>query len=134
MADVIYTDSESQVTIETGDDTVSVLLSVSDAGSSVTTTAPSSVEHVTNTADPVVIVSREETTSVINSIATGPQGTQGIQGEKGEKGDTGDQGIQGEQGIQGPAGATVTTYPASTAIGGHRIVVLNADEEVEYAE
>ena len=89
MADVIYTDSESQVTIETGDDAVSVLLSASEAGSSVTTTAPSSIEHVTNTADPVVIVSREETTSIINSVGIGPQGIQGIQGIPGEDGTDG---------------------------------------------
>jgi len=89
MADVIYTDSESQVTIETSDDTVSVVLSESASGSSVTTTAPNSVEHVTNTADPVVIISREETTSIINSVGIGPQGIQGIQGVPGEDGTDG---------------------------------------------
>lgn len=78
MADVIYTDSETLATVETSDGVVSVVLSESVSGSTVTTTAPNSVEHITETAEPTVIVSPVESVSVINSIETGPQGVDAL--------------------------------------------------------
>lgn len=51
-------------------------------------------------------------------VAVGIQGPQGLQGPKGDKGDA----------------AADPEYVASTALGGHRVVVLNASEQLEYAD
>lgn len=111
MVDVVYTDAEAQVTIECAAETISVVMPDPDPAVSINTTADDTVQIITEEADPVAVITQAEaSTSVINSIETGPQGR------------------------PGPAGATVITYPASTAIGGHRIVVLNATEAVEYAD
>lgn len=46
---------------------------------------------------------------------------------RGQKGD------KGEPGLPGPSGAVSFQYPAQTALGGHRIVMLNNLGKVEYA-
>jgi len=54
----------------------------------------------------------------------------------GGQGVTGPRGLDGQQGIQGipgPAGGTVYSYPASTALSGHRMVTLDATGEASYA-
>jgi hypothetical protein len=48
----------------------------------------------------------------------------------------GGQGVTGPRGLdgqQGPAGGTTTSYPASTALSGHRMVTLDAAGEAIYA-
>ena len=74
------------------------------------------VQSLTPDAQASVIITESASANVISSSEIGPQG------------------VQGAQGIPGPAGATIISYPAASAIGGHRVVVLNADEEVEYAD
>jgi hypothetical protein len=48
----------------------------------------------------------------------------------------GGQGVTGPRGLdgqQGPAGGTTTSYPASIALSGHRMVTLDATGEATYA-
>ena len=45
----------------------------------------------------------------------------------------GQQGPAGPSGIPGPAGGTAMVFTATTAIGGHRVLALNAANEVIYA-
>jgi hypothetical protein len=49
------------------------------------------------------------------------QGTQGIPG------------IQGDRGLPGPPGGSALEYTAGSAIGGHRVVILNGDGQLTYA-
>lgn len=47
---------------------------------------------------------------------------------------TGQQGPQGIQGIPGPTGGTALQYTAGVALGGHRMVVLDATGNAIYAD
>jgi len=46
----------------------------------------------------------------------------------------GEQGPAGPPGPPGPTGGLAVQYIAAIALGGHRIVVLNATQQVEYAD
>ncbi len=62
-------------------------------------------------AEPTIIIESDVgTVNIIESILTGPQGA------------------------PGSAGNSIVNYPASIIIGGHRIVILNDLEKVEYAD
>jgi len=65
-----------------------------------------------------IIVETEEKV-IVTAYAQGPQGIQGIQGPPGPSG--------GESGV-------TKIKTAAEAIGGHRFVILNSDDELEYAD
>lgn len=71
-----------------------------------------------NTVEESVIEVLTDETQVLEVVTEGPQGIRGI---------------QGIQGIQGDPGHSFTTYPAGTALGGHRMVAL-IDGEFVYAD
>lgn len=70
-----------------------------------------------NNSTPVVV---EQTNTLVNVSALGPQGPQGDKGDQGDQGNQGDPGPQGPQGDPGP--------PGPNEIGGYAIDVSNAQQ------
>lgn len=64
----------------------------------------------------------------------GVQGAAGATGPQGPPGAAGAAGATGPQGPAGPAASSLVTVTASTAIGGHRAVHIQADGTATYAD
>lgn len=61
-------------------------------------------------------------------------GIPGPRGERGEQGPPGPKGEKGDRGDPGPAGGATYAYVAPQPVGGHRIVALDANGQLVYAD
>lgn len=106
MTDVVYTESDSNVLIESSDGSIDVL--ITESGSNVIVSEGESLTEITTTTD---------TVTTIESISVGPQGPPGAQGPPGTGGTSSDLSIV-----------------SAIALGGHRIVVPDSNGKAIYAD